>query len=255
MYSEDVEMVTLPGVAGQFGVYPQHVPLMTQMVPGEIIVRKDGRDIFFATGAGLIEVTGTSVAILTDLAVQPTNRRSQGRRSPAARRSAAERETLRRRSRPHQRVAGSLPGPVARQAAATQMKRPNQSQHTERDLAGALGMPWRLTKEVGGNHLISLQAAVTSVEQCVSAGQAVVYGPQTTHADGPTARHRFTKRPIKGSTPSASCQIGRLYGLLATFRTKWCFTGKTESSKMHRHITASCPVIFFALVSWAPVPA
>jgi F-type H+-transporting ATPase subunit epsilon len=70
VYSEDVEMVTLPGVTGQFGVYPQHVSLITQMVPGEIGVRKDGRDTFFATGAGLIEVTRTSVAILTDLAVQ-----------------------------------------------------------------------------------------------------------------------------------------------------------------------------------------
>lgn len=70
VYCEDVEMVTLPGATGQFGVYPQHVSLITQMVPGEIIVRKDGRDTFFATGAGLIEVTCTSVAILTDLAVQ-----------------------------------------------------------------------------------------------------------------------------------------------------------------------------------------
>jgi len=69
-YSEDVEMVTLPGVTGQFGVYPQHVPLITQMVPGEMIVRKDGHDIYFATGAGLIEVRGASVAILTDLAVE-----------------------------------------------------------------------------------------------------------------------------------------------------------------------------------------
>ena len=69
-YCEDVERVTLPGVAGQFGVYPQHVPLMTQMEPGEIIVRKDGRDIFFASGAGFIEVTATRVSILTDLAVQ-----------------------------------------------------------------------------------------------------------------------------------------------------------------------------------------
>ena len=49
VYSDDVEMVTLPGVAGQFGVYPEHVRLMTQMVPGEIIVRKDGRDTFFAS--------------------------------------------------------------------------------------------------------------------------------------------------------------------------------------------------------------
>ncbi|HTM09213.1 MAG TPA: ATP synthase F1 subunit epsilon [Verrucomicrobiae bacterium] len=69
-YSEDVEMVTLQGVAGQFGVYPQHVPLMTQMEPGEIIVRKDGRDTFFAAGAGLIEVTAHRVSIITDLAVQ-----------------------------------------------------------------------------------------------------------------------------------------------------------------------------------------
>jgi F-type H+-transporting ATPase subunit epsilon len=69
-YSEDVEMVTLPGVNGQFGVYPQHVHLMTQMEPGEIIVRKDGHDTSFATGSGLIEVTATGVAILTDLAVQ-----------------------------------------------------------------------------------------------------------------------------------------------------------------------------------------
>ena len=70
VYSDDVEMVTLPGVTGQLGVYPQHVSLITQMVPGEIIVRKEGRDTFFATGGGLIEVTATSVAILTDLAVQ-----------------------------------------------------------------------------------------------------------------------------------------------------------------------------------------
>jgi F-type H+-transporting ATPase subunit epsilon len=69
-YSDDVEMVTLPGVTGQFGVYPQHVPLITKMVPGEIIVRKDGHDTFFAAGGGLIEVKATSVAILTDLAVQ-----------------------------------------------------------------------------------------------------------------------------------------------------------------------------------------
>ena len=43
-YSEDVEMVTLPGVEGEMGIYPQHVPLMTQIVAGEIIARKEGRD-------------------------------------------------------------------------------------------------------------------------------------------------------------------------------------------------------------------
>ena len=70
VYSKDVEMVTLPGVLGQFGVYPQHAPLMTEMVPGEIIVRKDGRDTFIAAGAGIIEVTAARVAVLTDMAVE-----------------------------------------------------------------------------------------------------------------------------------------------------------------------------------------
>jgi len=68
-YSEDVDMVTLPGVEGQLGVYPQHVPLMTQMTPGEIVVRKDGHDYYLAVGEGLIEVMGDHVAVLTDLAV------------------------------------------------------------------------------------------------------------------------------------------------------------------------------------------
>ena len=68
-YSEQVEMVTLPGVEGQFGVYPQHVPLMTQMMPGEIIVRKEARDHSFAVGEGVIEVTADQVNILTDMAV------------------------------------------------------------------------------------------------------------------------------------------------------------------------------------------
>src|SRR6266404_1121492 len=69
VYSENVEMVTLPGVVGQMGIYPQHVPLMTEMTPGEIIVRKDGRDQFIASGEGLIEVTADNVSVLTDLAV------------------------------------------------------------------------------------------------------------------------------------------------------------------------------------------
>ncbi len=68
-YSEDVDMVTLPGVEGQMGVYPLHVPLMTQMVPGEIIVRKGGQDFFLAVGEGLIEIAPDHVALLTDMAI------------------------------------------------------------------------------------------------------------------------------------------------------------------------------------------
>ena len=68
-YSADVEMVTLYGICGQIGIFPHHVPLLTRCVPGEMIVRRDGRDEFLAVGQGLVEITGRAVAIVTDMAV------------------------------------------------------------------------------------------------------------------------------------------------------------------------------------------
>lgn len=72
-YSEEVEMVTLPGSEGEMGIYPQHVPLLTQIVPGEVTVRKAGRDYFLAVGEGFVEITGDRVAIMTDMAIRAEN--------------------------------------------------------------------------------------------------------------------------------------------------------------------------------------
>ena len=66
IYSEDVEMVTLPGSEGEAGIYPNHVPLLTQVQAGEIVVRRDGNEEIVAIGEGFAEVTGEHVAILTD---------------------------------------------------------------------------------------------------------------------------------------------------------------------------------------------
>ena len=73
VYSEDVDMVTLPAVNGQMGVLPQHIRLMTQLVPGEMIVHKGGRDDFLAVGEGLVEVTNERVSIVTNMAVAVEN--------------------------------------------------------------------------------------------------------------------------------------------------------------------------------------
>ena len=69
VYSEDVEMVTFTSVEGDLGILPQHVGLMTQMVPGEMIVRRGGHDEFLAVGDGLVEVTLKRVSILTNMAI------------------------------------------------------------------------------------------------------------------------------------------------------------------------------------------
>ena len=70
IYSEDVDMVTLPGIEGEMGIYPMHIPLMTQIAHGEIIARKDGVDHYLATGEGFVQITGDRVAILTDMAIK-----------------------------------------------------------------------------------------------------------------------------------------------------------------------------------------
>jgi len=72
-FSEDVEMVTLPAVEGEMGVYPQHIPLLTEIVAGELIARKDGRDYLLAVGEGFVEITGERVAIMTDMAIRAEN--------------------------------------------------------------------------------------------------------------------------------------------------------------------------------------
>jgi F-type H+-transporting ATPase subunit epsilon len=72
-YSEDVEMVTLPAAEGEMGIYPQHVPVLTQVVPGELIIRKDGHDSFLAIGEGFAEITGERVAIMADMAIRAEN--------------------------------------------------------------------------------------------------------------------------------------------------------------------------------------
>jgi F-type H+-transporting ATPase subunit epsilon len=89
VYSEDVDMVTLPGIEGQMGILPHHIRLMTRLLPGEMIVRKNGQVRFLAVGEGLVEVTGDRVSIVTDMAIATENideaRAEEARQRAAAR--------------------------------------------------------------------------------------------------------------------------------------------------------------------------
>ena len=64
VYSGDVEMVTLPGIEGDLGIYPHHVPLVTQLVAGQVIARKGGQDQSLSITEGFAEITGDHVSIL-----------------------------------------------------------------------------------------------------------------------------------------------------------------------------------------------
>jgi F-type H+-transporting ATPase subunit epsilon len=70
IYSEDVDMVTLPGAEGELGVYPKHVPVLTTLKPGELRVLKEGRVTTMAVGEGFIEIKSDGVSVLTDMALE-----------------------------------------------------------------------------------------------------------------------------------------------------------------------------------------
>ena len=93
-YSEDVEMVTLPGSEGELGVYPNHVPLLTTLNPGELRVLKGGRETFLAIGEGFVEITGSTVSVLTDMALEATAIDESAAEAAVARAQAAMKEDL-----------------------------------------------------------------------------------------------------------------------------------------------------------------
>jgi F-type H+-transporting ATPase subunit epsilon len=70
IYSQDVDMVTLPGAEGELGVYPKHVPVLTTLKPGELRVIKDGRETAMAVGEGFVEIRTDGVSVLTDMALE-----------------------------------------------------------------------------------------------------------------------------------------------------------------------------------------
>ena len=69
-YSDDVEMVVLPALEGEMGIYPQHVPLITQLKPGELVVTQGGKQTALAVGEGFVEITAEKVSVIVDMALQ-----------------------------------------------------------------------------------------------------------------------------------------------------------------------------------------
>ena len=74
VYSEEVDMVTLPGQEGQMGIFPQHVPLMTQVSAGEIVAKKGADEQYLAVGEGFVQIMPDKVSVLTDMAITQGSR-------------------------------------------------------------------------------------------------------------------------------------------------------------------------------------
>jgi len=92
IYSDDVDSVVIPGVEGELGVLPEHVPLMTQLLPGELRVLKGGEELRLAVGEGFVEIGADKVAVLTDMAVKESDIDEPAAEEAVKRAEAAMRE-------------------------------------------------------------------------------------------------------------------------------------------------------------------
>ena len=67
-WTGDAVSATIPGLAGYLGVWANHAPLVSALVPGVVTLRTDdlGNEQWLAVGAGFVEVSGNVVNVMTD---------------------------------------------------------------------------------------------------------------------------------------------------------------------------------------------
>ena len=68
VFQGDVDIVVLPGAAGEMGILPHHAPVLTILKYGVIKIRRDGKEELFAVAGGMAEVQPDIVTILADAA-------------------------------------------------------------------------------------------------------------------------------------------------------------------------------------------
>ena len=66
--STEADFVKLPGQSGELGVLPQHIPLLTPLKPGEVLVRNGSDEQYLFVAGGFVEIKPDRVVILADVA-------------------------------------------------------------------------------------------------------------------------------------------------------------------------------------------
>lgn len=67
-FDDQIDQVTIPTSQGNITILPNHMTLVTQIEPGELIVKQGSKETNIASGYGFAQITGQQVSVLTDLA-------------------------------------------------------------------------------------------------------------------------------------------------------------------------------------------
>jgi F-type H+-transporting ATPase subunit epsilon len=69
VFEGEADFVELPGAEGDMGVFPQHEATVAELKAGELRITQKGKVEILAIGEGFAEITGDSIAVMTDGAV------------------------------------------------------------------------------------------------------------------------------------------------------------------------------------------
>lgn len=71
IFSGEARFVSLPGEAGELGIFPRHTPLITRIKAGSVRIEKaDGSEEFVFVAGGILEVQPHCVTVLSDTAIR-----------------------------------------------------------------------------------------------------------------------------------------------------------------------------------------
>src|SRR3972149_3328795 len=148
-YSDEVDMVTVPGIDGELGILPHHTLLISALGIGELRIKKAGTEQAIFISGGFVEVRADRVIVMADLA-EHTDEIDEAKAVEARRKAAAE---LGEVSDPVGLARGGPGARAARPAAASQAR-------AHRDAASEprLAAPPRATIRVAPGHLMATTA-------------------------------------------------------------------------------------------------
>lgn len=68
LVDEEVSQVNVSTTQGQIGILPHHADLMAKLEPGEMVIKKGGKEDSLAVGDGFLQVAQNTLTVMTDLA-------------------------------------------------------------------------------------------------------------------------------------------------------------------------------------------
>ena len=124
IFSGLAEFVVLPGEAGELGILPGHMPLMTRIKPGAVRIKLQGQDreeLIFVAG-GILEVQPGLVTVLADTAIR--GRDLDEAKAMDSKRKAEESMANRSSEMDYARAQAELAEAVAQLAAIQKLRKP-----------------------------------------------------------------------------------------------------------------------------------